>query len=176
MTARQTEFHRKVAADIVLHGQSVVGVFGEPPFSYTIGNHGVGLPELLVLGIDPGDACWVLNRLGAMQRELGKPLIGDVSLGEGAAQPLRLRAVADERRVKDEYTCQVYVHYQTEDYAVTQVLIPDKEGRFPGDAGCAEPFGRVPIFGQAASLPGSASVLSPQNTAWNAREVRRTSA
>jgi Domain of unknown function (DUF4262) len=48
-----SEFHRRTAAHIEREGRSIVGVFAAdeddgPPFSYTIGNHLKGLPELLV--------------------------------------------------------------------------------------------------------------------------------
>jgi hypothetical protein len=139
------DLHLKIAHDIATHGQSVMGVASQPSFSYTIGNHGRGLPELIVVGMNPLDACMVLNALGRMQRICGEALLGDVSLGKGAAA-LRLRFVSDELLVKDEYTYQVFVHYMTEDYRVTQVLIPDKAGKFPGDPECAEPYRRARIL------------------------------
>lgn len=138
----------KTAADIAdpRYGQSVIGVAGRPPFSYTIGNHGRGLPELVIVGLGPLDACYVLNTLGKMQRERGEPLLGDLSLGEGAKQPVRLQPIRDRGLVHDVYTCQVFSFYGTEEYEVTQVLVPDAEGRFPGDPGCAEPFRRQTVL------------------------------
>ena len=52
--------------------------------------------------------------------------------------PLRFVAVPD--RFKDEYTIQIGEHLGHERYQLLQVIIPDFEGRFPGEPDCAEPY------------------------------------
>jgi hypothetical protein len=138
---RWAAMHRTTAENIARHGRSLIGVVGDTPFSYTIGHYARELPELLVIGTARAG---FLNALGDMQAERGEPLLGDVSIG--GQFPLRLVAVRDEARVKDEFTCQVFNFYRTEGYKVTQVLIPDKHGRFPGEAGCEEPFASFEVL------------------------------
>src|SRR5258708_6819024 len=53
------------------HGQHLVSVpDATPPFSYTIGNHECGLPELLLfdLTLSEDTASTILNRLGRIMR------------------------------------------------------------------------------------------------------------
>jgi hypothetical protein len=146
-SARFEQLHERVADDIERHGQHLMGVGGGAdnlPFMYTIGNHRLGLPELLVIGsLEIGD---VLNYLGDMQRRAGKPLAGLVSLG--GKWPVKI-VDATGARTKAEYTIQVGQHFRTEDYRVSQVVIPDRDGRFPGEPGCTEPYASVPLLGQA---------------------------
>lgn len=54
-----------------------------PPFAYTVGLFGLGHPELLVFGLPPEPAAWVLNSLGERVRA-----------GE-SLQPGQLIALAD---------------------------------------------------------------------------------
>jgi hypothetical protein len=55
--------------------------------------------------------------------------------------------------IYDEYTCQVGHFYGTDDYAVQQMLIPDREGKYPGDPGCAEPYASFLISSLRATRP-----------------------
>lgn len=86
------EFSREDALDhlrrkIDRNGWTVLCVESEPhraPFAYTIGLHALGLPELLVSGLDPQRAAWLLNRLARQSRTAGIPLPGaQLRLPEG---------------------------------------------------------------------------------------------
>lgn len=140
-------FFEGITSNIHKYGQSLVGVPHEVGlFMYTIGNHELGLPELLLIGdVRPEQAQRILNALGLKQRDQAAPLLGDVPLGESSRFPLRLREISYPLVVRDDFTCQVENYYKTRDYKVTQVLIPDTEGRFPGESGCAEPYCRCPL-------------------------------
>jgi Domain of unknown function (DUF4262) len=43
-------------------------------------------------------------------------------------------------------TIQAGQFYGTEEYPVQQVLIPDPDGRFPGDPNCQPPYCRFPVL------------------------------
>jgi hypothetical protein len=63
----------RVADLIRTHGQFIQGVLGgqgkvPPAFAYTVGLHGVGHPELVVLSLATGTAAGLLNELGARIR------------------------------------------------------------------------------------------------------------
>jgi hypothetical protein len=131
------EFYEKAAANIKLGGQSLVGVFAtkrsDETFTYTIGNHEKGLPELILVGLNNNVAGQILNMLGEQQRAAKQALSGDVSLG--GQYPVHCVEVTEVPKVKDEYTCQVEEYYGTRDYRVVQVLFPDKQGRYPAPLG-----------------------------------------
>jgi hypothetical protein len=136
----------RIAASIETHGQFLMAVMrdpqdGAPAFVYTIGNASRGLPELLLVGnFRPDDVGMILNCLGDIMRERREPLEGEVSVG--GTFPVRCRwAGADARR---DYTCHAGRWLGHDEYAVTQVLFCDREGRFPGDAGF-DPAFTVPL-------------------------------
>jgi hypothetical protein len=82
----------RIAATIRASGWAVTYVGGEscsrpgcvcppgdgPPFAYTVGLFGLGNPELLVFGVDPGTASGLLNNLGARVKS-GEHRPGDLS-------------------------------------------------------------------------------------------------
>jgi hypothetical protein len=138
---------------IAKDGQFILIVFGDPGelwFSYTIGNHEKGLPELIA--VYPGGKemserlAGSLNHAGEIQRERGVPFEHGELVSLGGRLPVRI--VDATIRGKAEYTLGVGKYYGTEDYQVRQTVLPDRDGRYPGDPLCAEPY---------ASLPG----LSP---------------
>jgi hypothetical protein len=129
MTLTPQQFYEQHRRNIEKGGQSLQGVFGgNDTFVYTIGNHGVGLPEFLVTGIEYNSAGRMLNELGEQQRHNRIPLLGRHSFG--GKFPVRLVDVTCEM-VKRDYTIQVGRYYNDENYRVTQVVWPDKQGRYP---------------------------------------------
>ena len=124
------------------YGQYIVSVPDEtPPFSYTVGNHECGLPELLLFdGTVPEDAAsTILNRLGHMMRiDRQKAFHHRELVSIGGEHPVKIIDTSAE--VREEYTLLVGVYYGADDYRVQQVVLGDPEGRFPGNPDCAEPY------------------------------------
>jgi Domain of unknown function (DUF4262) len=131
---------RKIVSDIDRVGRSIIGVGDAPPFAYTIGNSLVGLPELLVLGMVADD---LLNQLSEMMIERGRGFDDGELVSLGGLRPVKIVSATAEV-VKTEYTIQVANFTDGDDYAVQQVVIPDKHGRFPGDPKCEQPFASIP--------------------------------
>ncbi len=103
------------------------------PFFYTIGNAELGLPELLLIGgFRAGIAMAILNELGQYMRERGQPL-AEGMLDIGWTFPFVRQAGGN---VRTEYTAQVGEYLGHERYEVMQVMICDRDGRYPGDEGC----------------------------------------
>ena len=143
------EFRRRTTEHIERAGRTVVGVFpteDDPgvPFAYTIGNHLKGLPELLVIGVAVAGAGF-LNVLSHRMIAAGHGFKdGETIRILGGKMPVKLiRAGAAAR---EEYTVQAGAHFGHDEYEVMQVLIPDKQGRFPGEDGCDEPYASVPVL------------------------------
>lgn len=135
----------KIRANIANYGQHVVCVGiskGDPadflPFVYTIGNHQLGLPELLLIGQSDDLFVSIVNAVGEVQREGGKAF----THGERVDFSARLPALIVEagQRGRDEYAVQAGVYYGTDNFEVRQILLPDRNGRFPGEAGCLPPY------------------------------------
>jgi hypothetical protein len=141
------EFRRTTAAHIERAGRTIIAVFPteeDPgvPFAYTIGNHLKGLPELLVIGTAHAG---FLNDLSRLMIASNAPFEDSQTLTMiGGRVPVKLiRASAAARA---EYTIQAGEHFGHQNYSVMQVLMPDKQGRFPGEDGCDEPYASVPVL------------------------------
>jgi hypothetical protein len=152
MTDRDwNKFRQTTDAMIGRVGRSIVAVFAgeeddEFPFAYTIGNHLKGLPELLAIGTNEAG---FHNKLSQMMIDTGETF-GDgrvVSLPSGGAPAdLRLKLIRAGNVARTEYAVQAGEHFGHDDYSIMQVLISDKDGRFPGEKGCQEPYSRVPVL------------------------------
>lgn len=145
------EFDRRMADYLIgtiekikEHGWVIQGVFGdkdEPPFAYTVGLAGRGLPELIVSGLPMGAAQPVLNDLAR------RAVDGIARLEHGARftdllaneVPMRLIGTDYEAAKAETGVARNVQIIQTGDphaeIEVLQLLWPDKEGRWPGDEG-----------------------------------------
>jgi Domain of unknown function (DUF4262) len=148
------EFHDRIAEIIEEHDQYVMAVVtdddnhsGDHPFDfvYSIGNTGRGLPELLMLGnMDFHVMGGVLNDLGRLMRERGRPFDDGEVVPTGGRLPVKVINAGSVAGA--EYACWAGDYYQTDAVRVQQVLVPDTDGRFPGEPGCAGPFSEVPVL------------------------------
>jgi hypothetical protein len=139
--------HRQIAR----HGQCVQIVHlteddppGVQPFMYSIGNHEQGLPELLIVGTAEKIFADVLNRLGKLQRDRSKALLDEELVSVGGKCPLRVVDAGEVGRT--QYATFVGVYYETTNYEVRQILLPDIQGRWPDTPGCDAPYRNQPIL------------------------------
>jgi hypothetical protein len=150
LARRLEEFQRKQAENIARHGRSCLGVFAladakdpvNETFIYTIGNAQKGLPELLLVGVcNDGGA---LNLLSEEMIRRGRPFDDrEVVKLSGADHPVCVVEASND--VKDDYTCQANGYWGRDGYSVMQVVIPDRAGLFPWQAGCAKPYCKVAV-------------------------------
>lgn len=131
------EFYEQMEKTIAEHGRLILGVPSpEGGFSYTIGNTEAGLPELLMLGIDPRVAQSILNAVSEAIKAFPP---GDGTLVDiGGACPVRLRALdgIEVALAREEYAIQAGRYYQREDLPIMLVEYPDPAGRFPDETDC----------------------------------------
>jgi hypothetical protein len=105
----------------------------------------VGLPELLLIGgIAGADA---LNDLSQKMIERHAAFNDGELVKLGGKFPVKI--VNADQRAQRDYTIQAGEHLGHEAYAVQQVLIPDRSGRYPSDPECAAPYSAVPVLGIA---------------------------
>jgi hypothetical protein len=122
----------------------VFGIFDTegdgPQFTYTIGLHERGLPELLLIGPSPQNIAPIFNHIAASP-ELCQTLrsLRDGDLFDiGGRFPLKV-SIGDAT-VRRDWTIQVGQYYGVEDYDVVQLIAPDEEGHFPDDPSCGLPW------------------------------------
>jgi Domain of unknown function (DUF4262) len=142
---------RQIAQNIKKQQRNIISVYpskdGEVGFTYTIGNHTRGLPELLIIGFWGNPIGGLLNLLSDKLIERGRPFDNGEFVDLGAKYPVRI-IDADDRAQRD-YTVQCGQFFGHEDYAVQQVIGCDREGRWPDNPQCDAPY-KVPILGRLA--------------------------
>lgn len=142
-----------VRATIARSGQAIMGIGGDannPPFFYTVGRALRGLPELLiVMGLNGDDGMYLLN---ALDQEMKEPLTSGARVFMGEMPVIILDIPG--KLAHDNYTKVAnafYKHFHGHnDYKVQQIVLCDKEGRFPPQ--CAAPFNKQPILGVMPGL------------------------
>jgi hypothetical protein len=150
----RNKFYNGITKDIERNGRSIIGVFPTedddgPPFAYTIGNAvkpdrtgAAPLPELLVIGVARAG---FLNDLSKMMIAAGAPFEdGQIVLIPGGRLPVKIIQANDTAR--SEYAIQAGQYFSTESYPLMQVLIPDRDGKFPDETGCTVPFSTFPVL------------------------------
>ena len=145
------ELREAIRAHIAKHGrciQAVGDTEGDPPgtqpFMYTIGNHGLGLPELLIVGTSKSMLGGVLNQLSQMQSDRGKAFEHEELVSVGGQFPLRIIDTGDVGLEK--YASFARIFYDGDTVEVRQVLLPDTQGRWPDTPGCDAPYCDQPIL------------------------------
>ena len=144
-------FREAIRANIEKHGrciQVVGGAESDPPgtqpFMYTIGNHTLGLPELLIVGTNKKMFSGVLNALSKMQSDRGRAFEDEELVSVGGKFPLRIIDTGEIGHRRYAYFARIY--YASETVEVRQVLLPDTQGRWPDTPGCDAPYRAQPIL------------------------------
>lgn len=124
-------FREKILRDIETHGVSLVGVASDgesPQFTYTIGLTARFGFEILVFGLPPHFAGYILNDV--TQELITGGVIGlDAPDDRWANMPLLFK---EANQHAHDYVVQADNIYGR-DVRVLQMVLPDKEGHFPGD-------------------------------------------
>jgi hypothetical protein len=126
-------WHAKIALTIARAGHQLMGVFDNdgamPGFMYTIGLEKQLGFELIVFGLPYKFGGLLLNDIAAREKA-GEKLVLDVPDPRWARLPLLFKK-ADERA--RGYVCQAD-RYFGHDVQTVQIVLPDKNARFPGEA------------------------------------------
>ena len=149
--AQWLEIRETIRANIQKHGRCIQAVGGTEsdapgmqPFMYTIGNHALNFPELLIIGTVKPAFGGVLNRLSDMQRDRGKAFEHEELVSVGSKFPLRMIDTGNIGHKRYAYFARIY--YASETVEVRQVLLPDTQGRWPDTPGCDAPYRDQPIL------------------------------
>jgi hypothetical protein len=148
------ELHAKVRDNIKRTGRHIMYVFpneDDPDkmngyFGYSIGNTNKGLPELLLVGnIEPRYMMALINTLSQKMLDRGRKFDDGELVDLGGKIPMCIVDASDE--VKDRFTIQCENFLDAgRDYAVQQIVMPDKTGKLPWQEGCADPYAKVKVY------------------------------
>lgn len=116
-----------------------------PAFSYTIGLHGIGHPELLVFGLEQETARRLLTRLTHDVRDHGRDFVPGEVITPGAVFDGRL--LVQSLPNPADILVQADNYYRRPDEGSVEALQLswcDPMGRWPGEPGCATPASAQP--------------------------------
>jgi hypothetical protein len=114
-----------------------------PAFAYTIGLYEkFGHPEIIVFGLVPKSMHRILNHCGGMVRDGKRFEVGTSVSDVLDSYDVRFQLVTAKESYMRYlgYGCR---HYGDRMFPVLQLLWPDKQHKFPGDAGAAEFLGSL---------------------------------
>lgn len=131
-------------------GHAVQYVAGDPPWAYTIGLTGRGLPELILFGLDPRSSQWILNEaaelLLAGKLHAGTPF----SFSEETAPLMPLQVRTGE--LSNEWFAIARRFFPLPRLQALQLVISDPQHRFPWDARVNPRYREVqPLLGDPPS-------------------------
>jgi hypothetical protein len=101
------EYLNHISEEISRRGWFLQGVWADIEFVYTIGNHQVGLPELLMVGCNPILATYFLNLVVETMRRNNRPFEAGELIDWERKFPLKSVNVSDELKKStffDDYT------------------------------------------------------------------------
>jgi hypothetical protein len=141
----------RIQALIEEHGWAVQGVFPTPDeptisFGYTVGLTLKELPEVIIFGLTAALTQSTLNNVARHMVEDGPLHAGDIVdyLFQGGFDPIAIDV--DQEHIDHEYLTVVGRLYGDRNPTAVQLVIPDKEHRFPWDDGYSM---IAPLLGQA---------------------------
>lgn len=161
---RMTDDLQPFRDTVVKYGWGVIGVFpteDKPasglPFSYTYGLTEFGHPEIIVVAVDGRTGHSLLNLLGEQVRAGRKFQHGDrpEQVLAGGYTPV-LIDVSDP--FGDEYPMSIAGQLYGWDIPALQLVLPDKNHRFPWEPDCTEGFPQPvlgPLLGLVPTTPES---------------------
>lgn len=127
---------------ILVHGWAVQYVEDDRrPFAYTIGLHLLGLPELLVTGLAPKQALWLLNSCAKRVMAGLRPRPGD-QLSLPAGTRLEIVGVA-----QPDAHMGIGVAIEGPDITALQLVWADGRGRWPWAPNFDDGHRRQPVLG-----------------------------
>jgi len=137
------DYRDRIEGDIGRCGQFIQAVLASPPWCYTIGNADRGLPELVMVGIDPYMTMGMLNDAGTAMRTDGRPYVDGEFLTRIASMPMRVDVVHPTQiagRMQQSVYRESRLGRDPALLGALQLVWPDRSGRFPGEAGYDESF------------------------------------
>jgi hypothetical protein len=159
---------RHILGSIERDGWAVLGIQEEddmPAYAFTVGTHHTfGGAELVMFGHQAETATGILNHAGQLMRDGHEFAVGTPVEGLLEGFPAVLAPV--DPRLFREYFGYARWLYRGNNFPMLQLVWPDREGRFPWDAGYPESlFWRQRLLGSCARWPHGYPFPDPPNVA-----------
>ena len=142
-------FQDLIQHNIRAYGQHLVGVRGQEPGDiescYSVGNHQFNLPELIFVGLSPRMVSDSLNTLCLIQRQRGVAFRDGELVNVGARYPVRIRDAGTA--ALESFAREAKNYYESADIRLMQAILCDRQGRYPDESYCDDPFRWQPILG-----------------------------
>lgn len=136
--ANMQRYFEQLGRLVAEHGWAIQGVMSNPPYSYTVGLADAGLPEVVVMGLDPRTSQVVLNDVARNLKN------GELVLSEERdfdevfrSFPARFRRLSAQEAAA---ALKVATTYHGSVPQAWQLVWPDPHGFFPGDSEVDETF------------------------------------
>lgn len=130
------------------HGWAVQYVESErTPYAYTIGLHERGLPELLVTGLPPERAAWLLDNIATYLADGGRPIPGEL-IATPDGPPLEVVQVQ-----QPDAHMNLAVAFYGSDLRALQLVWADDRGHQPWCPEFSRGQARQPVLGVRAERP-----------------------
>ena len=159
MRTHTDPFYLEIQKVIAKYDRQVLAIGPEdksPPFSYTIGNHVKGLPELLLIGPwNPKHSQAALNTLSEMMIERKHGFANGELVNIGGEHSMQIWDTTVIAKL--QYTLQCTEYFGDQNYLVQQMVMPDPKGRYPGDKRLHKRY-RVPVLRATAAIMQSSRV------------------
>jgi Domain of unknown function (DUF4262) len=123
------------------NGWAMMYVETRTPYAYTIGLHERGLPELLVTGLAPQRAAWLLNHV-AQKAVHGAPLMPGERIRLGPGLVIEIVEVEQPGAHMN-----AAVAFYGSDFRAVQLVWADGRGRWPWAAAFDDGRGTQPVLG-----------------------------
>jgi hypothetical protein len=150
------EDERKLVSDVETYGWHVINVLEDdagPPFSYSVGLHRtLRHPEVIVVGLPRAVAHPIINSLGEAARAGRRYEAGGVYEEFLEGYDCTFRAVP--RRQYANYVGWASWFYDGVEFPLLQLIYPDRNARWPWQAGVDEGFRtRQPVLADEGDPP-----------------------
>jgi hypothetical protein len=110
----------------------------ESPFAYTVGLFGIGHPELLIVGADPGTSATVLNDVSRRIRGGGDLVAGELLTFDGWAHRVVVEVVPNAGEIAFAAN-RFYQRPREHSVPLLQLTYDDRHGHFPWEDGYSNP-------------------------------------
>jgi hypothetical protein len=121
---------------------------------YTIGMHKLNMPELIIMGAYVNEIAAYIDFFCVHQYSMGKKFLEDEIFDHALInQPMAAFTIADKPKKKYMQLC--YDYYGTWDFETQQILIADKNKKFPWNEGFDPRLQRFQLFMEPKTLDTS---------------------
>lgn len=143
MNTNIDEYIKRVKSLISEHGFMIQSVFGSDTssqFSYSIGFHNFGWPEIIIVGLSRHKSHAIISNI-KNEMETNKIILAGSIMKDLAN--LKTAFISVSEKSKKEYCTQIFNYYKHWNFDVLQLVWPDKNEKFHWEPDFQKDFNRL---------------------------------